>query len=596
MPLPTGPLNSAAPTTSVLTGGVYNVTPPTPADTQVCALQVDANGNLKTTATAVVASTVKIEDTAGNPLTSTAGSLNVNITGGTITATNPSVGLTGAAAPTSATEIGIVVGGNLQNVSASNPVPVSIVSGELSTVTVTQATAANLNAQVQGAAAADSAQVGNPVLIAGVDAAGNVQELGVADANTTTPAQVLEVGGAVTTAAPTYTTGTLNPLSLDVAGNLRVITTPASGTTPTIVGTLTNNNAAPAATEVGVLPALANAVSPSWTEGRQVLESVDLNGGQRTIGGNIPEITAAWTSATTINTALTLTPILGYGTVLVTINDVGVTTVGAVTFEVSDTAAGTTWYPITGIQTGLTVPTFVLNASLTSATLFSWQFDVTGFAAFRVRLSTAITGAGTANVGIQASPIPNPNVVAIASSVKIISNAVSSALVDNQLNTNFFTSSGNVSEPLSVGDWVYGGAFSGAADATRQGWSKMRTPTVFTTVQATASGATTVWTPGTGNKWRLLKLYVEVTQNASLAAGGVLTITFLDTAAAVPIAFDVFVPTTAVTTTTGAALDVELDLGAFGILSAAANNTFRVNLSSALVTGNVRVNAMGTEE
>jgi len=63
-----------------------------------------------------------------------------------------------------------------------------------------------------------------------------------------------------------------------------------------------------------------------------------------------------------------------------------------------------------------------------------------------------------------------------------------------------------------------------------------------------------------------------------------------------PIAFDVFVPMTAVTTVIGDGLEQQLSLGAFGILSATANNALNVNLSAALATGNVRVIAMGTEE
>lgn len=54
-------------------------------------------------------------------------------------------------------------------------------------------------------------------------------------------------------------------------------------TNPWIVaGNKTNNNAAPGATNVGTLPALANAAAPSWTEGNQVGLSVDLLGNLRT--------------------------------------------------------------------------------------------------------------------------------------------------------------------------------------------------------------------------------------------------------------------------------------------------------------------------
>jgi hypothetical protein len=133
--------------------------------------------------------------------------------------------------------------------------------------------------------------------------------------------------GAVTTSAPTYITGTTNPLSLDTAGNLRVSSTvtnfpalqnvnitdiggnpvtttiPVSGTvavtqstspwvvslasttitgTVTVAGNLTNNNAAPTADNIGALIAVANAAHPTWTEGDQVLLSEDLSANLRT--------------------------------------------------------------------------------------------------------------------------------------------------------------------------------------------------------------------------------------------------------------------------------------------------------------------------
>lgn len=58
-------------------------------------------------------------------------------------------------------------------------------------------------------------------------------------------------------------------------------TDPTGTTVQPVDGALTNNNAAPAATELGVMPALANAAAPSWSEGNQVLLSVDLAGNQR---------------------------------------------------------------------------------------------------------------------------------------------------------------------------------------------------------------------------------------------------------------------------------------------------------------------------
>lgn len=122
-----GPLNSAEPTTSILISGVYNAQAPAPADEQVCALQLDSEGNLLVNVMegGGVLGSVKIEDSSGNALNSNgSGALQVAVVSGG--GSNPSVGLTGAAAPTSATEIGIIDGsGKLQGASSSNPVPVS---------------------------------------------------------------------------------------------------------------------------------------------------------------------------------------------------------------------------------------------------------------------------------------------------------------------------------------------------------------------------------------------------------------------------------------------------------------------------------------
>ena len=55
-----GPLNSPKPTTSVVVGGVYNVTTPAPADKQALALQTDNEGNLLVNVAVSGASTVTI--------------------------------------------------------------------------------------------------------------------------------------------------------------------------------------------------------------------------------------------------------------------------------------------------------------------------------------------------------------------------------------------------------------------------------------------------------------------------------------------------------------------------------------------------------
>jgi hypothetical protein len=80
----------------------------------------------------------------------------------------------------------------------------------------------------------------------------------------------------------------------------------------TTAGNKTNNNAAPGATNLGALPAVANAAAQTWTEGNQVALSVDLSGNQRTIitsalptGANvIGAVTQSGTWNVTVNTAL----------------------------------------------------------------------------------------------------------------------------------------------------------------------------------------------------------------------------------------------------------------------------------------------------
>jgi hypothetical protein len=62
-------------------------------------------------------------------------------------------------------------------------------------------------------------------------------------------------------------------------------TTGSPSNPSSVIGTLTNNNAAPVALSLlGVLSALANAANPTWTEGDLVTLSVGLSGGLRVMG------------------------------------------------------------------------------------------------------------------------------------------------------------------------------------------------------------------------------------------------------------------------------------------------------------------------
>lgn len=109
-------------------------------------------------------------------------------------------------------------------------------------------------------------------------------------------------------ASPTFTEGNLVNCSVTLAGAERVVGTGTAGTanagvvtiqgiasmTPvqvsqataanlnaTIVGTKTNNNATPGATNLGVLPAVASTSAPSYTDTDMVALSTDLSGSLR---------------------------------------------------------------------------------------------------------------------------------------------------------------------------------------------------------------------------------------------------------------------------------------------------------------------------
>jgi hypothetical protein len=91
----------------------------------------------------------------------------------------------------------------------------------------------------------------------------------------------------------TLASGTDSVTVTDGAGALNVIVDSGTLTavtsitnTVTVQGAKTNNNAAPGATNVGVLPYVATAVAPSNTEGNQTGCSQNLSGAQRVIEQN----------------------------------------------------------------------------------------------------------------------------------------------------------------------------------------------------------------------------------------------------------------------------------------------------------------------
>lgn len=104
-------------------------------------------------------------------------------------------------------------------------------------------------------------------LAAGVNNIGDVDVLSLPSI----PAGTNNIGDVDVLSLPSIPAGANN------IGDVDVLTLPA------VAGGKTNNNAAPGATNVGVLGALANAAVPVWTEGNLVSESIDLSGAQRVV-------------------------------------------------------------------------------------------------------------------------------------------------------------------------------------------------------------------------------------------------------------------------------------------------------------------------
>lgn len=163
--------------------------------------------------------------------------------------------------------------------------------------------------------------------------------------------------------------------------------------------------------------------------------------------------TATWTSATSINTALTNSSALGYGTATVTTIETGTTTTaGALTFEVYD---GTNWWAVTGQQIG----SYVVQSAYTlvNATNVAWTFDIAGFQGFRVRLSTAITGTGSPQVVVimQLQAAPNDITPSVGWAQKL--DQVNDAITAYPFGHSFLNITTNATTTVKSGAGVFKG-------------------------------------------------------------------------------------------------------------------------------------------
>lgn len=206
-------------------------------------------------------------------------------------------------------------------------------------------------------------------------------------------------------------------------------------------------------------------------------------------GAQVAAATTAWTSATGVNTANTIS-VANYNTVSVTMSNTSTMTAGVLTFEVSPD--GTTWFPIAlaRIDSYTVETTYTLNAVTNRA----WSTSVDGFTNFRVRLSTVITGTGTATVSI------TPQTFAIE---PIVSVGQATAANLNATVTGTITSVTSITNAVNIGTKTTGGAtpFTLISAAT----------TNATSVKASAGTLYGIYAYNNGAATAYLKLYNKAT-------------------------------------------------------------------------------------
>jgi hypothetical protein len=179
---------------------------------------------------------------------------------------------------------------------------------------------------------------------------------------------------------------------------VKAASTAAAATDPSAVVALSPNSP---------IPTGANTIGAISNTGFNVNNSPTVGQGTAAAGtagwphtqGNVAAVTAAWTSATTVDTTLSLA-VTNYSTIMLSYRGSSTLTAGSLVFEVSDDG-GTNWYAFAATRQDVSYTT---ETSFTIAvTNQLWQSHIVGATNFRVRLNPAISGTGTVNLRLQAS-------------------------------------------------------------------------------------------------------------------------------------------------------------------------------------------------
>ena len=218
------------------------------------------------------------------------------------------------------------------------------------------------------------------------------------ESGTSGPVRGPLVQGATLTSAPTYTTGTVNPLTTTLAGALRV---DGSAVTQPVSGTVTAN---PSSSFGSAFPATGTAVGVMNSAGT-AMTNLSVDG-----GGNLHVVLsspawqqtgAAWTSSTGLNTTLSLVNAGGAieNYLIGTITQTTTITGGAITFE-ETWDQGTSWktVPASRLSDPSTGSLLANPYTLVANAVQAFQIVLSGADQVRARLSTVIAGTGSATI------------------------------------------------------------------------------------------------------------------------------------------------------------------------------------------------------
>lgn len=239
--------------------------------------------------------------------------------------------------------------------------------------------------------------MGTPVKI--LDGSGNPVYVDTADTNTGTQASPVTNKVAVSNfpANPALETGNLANINTATGGQSDAAYTNGNGSIISILKGL-----------FGYLGTLAGSVSSGKIQANLAVGGSTVTGTNPVpmLDGYQNPVSAVWTSATSLNTALTATT-SGYDTVVVSHVSSGSITGGVVAFEVYD---GTAWVAIKGGN----IANYSTNVSYPLAGgSAGFQIPVAGFPQFRARLSTAISGSGSVTISLINSSAPDVSLVTV---------------------------------------------------------------------------------------------------------------------------------------------------------------------------------------